>query len=394
MKLVRRVIFWVHLSAGLTGGIVIFIMAVTGAMLSFEKNITQFFERDQRYVAVPAAGQRLGIQEVLDKFRQVRPGAKPGSISISSRPDLAYTVTLGREGQVFIDPYTGAVLGEGAQRIRGFFRSVEDLHRFLALPGAGRPIGRAISGASNLLFLFLSLSGLYLWFPRQRGWKQVRPVIWFRRGVQGRARNFNWHNVFGSWCSLVLVVLTVTGAVMSYQWAGNLLYTLTGNEVPRASGPGEPEGPRGLGGDRAFVWPEHLDAPWAVAETISPGWRSISLRLPLGRDGAVFTIDEGKSWNSFGRSMLTVDPETAKVTKWEPYGEQNAGRRLRSWFRFTHTGETGGVLGQFVGFVPCIGGAFLVFTGISLAVRRFGRWRKKLANPAEAYPDQTPVRMP
>ncbi len=106
-------------------------------------------------------------------------------------------------------------------------------------------------------------------------------------------------------------------------------------------------------------------------------WKSMSLRLPIAKDSAVFTIEEGIYWNIFARSTLTVDARTAAVTKWEPYGEQNAGRQLRSWARFTHTGETGGFAGQLIGFIACLGGAALVWTGISLALRRFAAWRSR-----------------
>ena len=54
----------------------------------------------------------------------------------------------------------------------------------------------------------------------------------FQFHLRGKARDWNWHNVIGFWSSGVLVVLTLTAAVMSYQWANNLLYTLTGNEPP------------------------------------------------------------------------------------------------------------------------------------------------------------------
>jgi len=66
--------------------------------------------------------------------------------------------------------------------------------------------------------------------------------------------------------------------------------------------------------------------------------------------------------------------KSGAVAKWEPYGEQNSGRQLRSWMRFTHTGETGGIIGQFIGFLACVGGAVLVWTDITLALRRFWHW--------------------
>lgn len=381
MKTFRKVIFWTHLTAGLLGGIVIFIMSVTGAALSFEKNITEYYEKGQRYV-VPENGRRLGPQEILEKVKEGRPESKPSAISIQNRPDSVYTVSLGRDGQVFMNPYTGALTGIGSPRVRNFFRTATDLHRYLALSGDGRPVGKAITGACNLMFLLLAVSGIYIWFPRQLSWRQVKPVVWFRRGISGKARDFNWHNTFGFWCSLILIALTLTGALISYQWAGNLVYRLTGNEVPAPQ-----QGPPGGGqqGEQAYSWPENLDPVWAAAEAQSPTWKSISLRLPIAKDAAVFTIDEGIYWNIFGRSTLTIDAKTAAVSKWEPYGEQNSGRQLRTWFRFTHTGESGGLIGQIIGFIACIGGAFLVYTGISLAIRRFSRWLKKRGKEEPVY---------
>jgi uncharacterized iron-regulated membrane protein len=89
---------------------------------------------------------------------------------------------------------------------------------------------------------------------------------------------------------------------------------------------------------------------------------------------AAFTIDEGKALNPFGRSQLTLEAKTAEVVKWEPYSEQNWGRKLRSWFRFTHTGESFGIVGQIFAFLGCVGGTLLVWTGLSLARRRFRNW--------------------
>lgn len=377
MKTFRNIIFWVHLIAGLLGGIVIFIMSVTGALLSFEKNIIEYFESDQRYVAVPADTRKLGPQEVLAKVKEAKPEAKPTAISILNRADSAYTVALGREGQLFVDPYTGTITGTGAAGVRTFFRVSTDLHRYIALSGDGRPIGKAITGACNIMFLVLAITGIYIWFPRQLVWRQVKPVLWFRRGIKGKARDFNWHNTIGFWTSLVLIVLTLTATVISYQWAGNLLYTITGNEVPAPQQGGGGGG--GAQGEQPYVWPENLNPSWTAAEAQSPTWKSISLRLPLAKDAAVFTIDEGIYWNIFGRSTLTVDAKTASVSKWEPYGELNGARQMRTWFRFTHTGETGGLIGQFIGFIACIGGAFLVYTGVALAIRRLSRWMGKRA---------------
>ncbi|MDQ3713387.1 MAG: PepSY domain-containing protein [Acidobacteriota bacterium] len=370
MKIFRKIIFWLHLIAGVLAGIFIFVMCVSGALLSFESNILEVAESEMRFVEVPLENQkRLPIQELIAIVLAEKPNAKPSNMTLRNNKSAAATVALGRDGQVFINPYTGAITGEGAKSWRGFFRVVEDLHRWLALSGSGRNVGKALNDAANLLFLFLAISGIYIWFPRRLSWKHFKDAMVFRWKVKGKARDFNWHTVIGFWTSLVLIVLTLTGLVISYQWAGNLVYTLTGNE-PLQQPPQASSQP----GEQSFVLPKNLDDIWTKAENYT-AYESIGLRLPIAKDSAVFTIEEGIYWNIFARSTLTIDAKTAEPAKWEAYGEQNAGRQLRSWIRFTHTGETGGIVGQFIGFLACVGGAFLVWTGISLALRRFGNWR-------------------
>jgi uncharacterized iron-regulated membrane protein len=376
MKQFRKIIFWLHLTSGIVAGIVIFIMSVTGALLAFEKNIIEFAEREMRVIAAPSENaRRLPIGEIIARVREAKSDSNPSNITLQNEADAAALVALGGGRQIFVNPYTGEITGEGAKGVRGFFRTMTDLHRWLALSGDGRAVGKAITGACNLAFLFLAISGFYIWFPRRWNWRHFRAVMILRWKVKGKARDFNWHTVIGFWSSLVLIVLTVTAAVISYTWASNLVYTLTGSEPPRQQQ--RPQNAESAAKE-SFIIPENIAALWQRAEQQAPTWKSISLRLPVQDDfPAAFTIDEGNSWNVFGRSQLTLDAKTAEVVKWEPYLEQNAGRQLRSWLRFTHTGESFGIVGQFIAFLACVGGAFLVWTGFSLVWRRFRNWRTK-----------------
>ena len=72
------------------------------------------------------------------------------------------------------------------------------------------------------------------------------------------------------------------------------------------------------------------------------------MRLPESpRRPVVFTIDTGDGGQPQKRATLTLDRATAAVVQWETL-RVNAGRRLRSWTRFVHTGEAFGVVGQTV----------------------------------------------
>jgi uncharacterized iron-regulated membrane protein len=396
MKLFRKVIFWCHLVAGVAAGLVILVMSVTGVLLAYERQITYWADTRGYQVERPSAdAPRLGPDALLAGVREARPA--PATVTLRADPEAPAEIGFGREGTIFVDPYTGEALGAGSPRVRAFFRSVTDWHRWLGASGdgAGRSVGRAITGASNFVFLFIVVSGFYLWWPRK--WKKgvVRNVMWFRRGLASRARNFNWHNTIGFWSVGPLFIIVLSGVVISYPWAGNLVYRVFGEAPPAQRGaPGQPAanaGPqqrgaaeRGGAGQPAESAPGGLDRLWAVAERQQPGWRSISLRLPAAADAnAVFTIDLGNGGQPQKRSQLTLDVKTGEVVRWEPFSAQTPGRRARAWLRFAHTGEAGGVIGQAVAGLVSAGGAVLVWTGLALAWRRFRlRRRRGTSGPA------------
>ena len=369
MKRFRSVVFWMHLMAGVAAGAIILVMSATGALLALKPQILNAVESDVRFVTPPAAGTRLGVQSIVASVRAARPDARPSAVTLLAAPSASASVALGRDGTIYVDPYSGRVLGEGSKRAQLFFRTMEDWHRWLGASGDARPTARSITGASNLVFFFLALTGPYLWWPRAWSWAGVRAIIWFRAGRNSRARDFNWHNVTGLWCAPLLILLTITGVVMSYPWANALLYRIAGTRPPVSGGVQAPatRGPA----DRPAPLPDNLDAIWTRAVEQVPTWRSITARLPP-RSGqpVTFTINDARSWNAFARSQLTVDVASASVSTWEPYEASSRGQKWRGWVRFGHTGELGGVTGQVVAGVACAGGAMLVWTGLALAFRR------------------------
>jgi uncharacterized iron-regulated membrane protein len=374
-----------HLAAGVTAGVIVFVMSFTGALLALKPQILNRIEADVRVVTPPAGATRLGVQALVAAVRTARPDARPATVTLQADPAASAAVGLGRDGTIFVDPYSGRVLGEGNKRAQLFFRTVEDWHRWLGVSGDHRATARSVTGASNCAFFVLALTGPYLWWPRTWSWSNVRAIVWFRSARNGRARDFNWHNVIGLWCAPILIVLTLTGIVMSYPWANSLLFRAAGSPPPIAGGGGggQANGPRD-GDGRAAPLPENLDASWARAVEQVPTWRSITARLPA-RAGApiVFTIVDAQSWNAFARSQLTVSTKNAAVSKWEPYEAQSRGQKWRGWVRFGHTGELAGLPGQILAGLACAGATVLVWTGLALAFRRLLN-RRRVATRSNA----------
>jgi uncharacterized iron-regulated membrane protein len=374
----RKLIFWPHLIAGTIAGIVIFIMSVTGALLMYEKQITAW--ADEREYRSAVATSRLPLETLLATVGEKK-GATPSSITLRSDPSAPVLFTFGREDSLYLNPYTGEIWGAGSPEVRKFFHVVTDWHRWLAAPGDNRQTARAITGACNLAFLFIVMSGFYLWWPKHWTRQHLKPITMFRGGLSGKARDFNWHNVIGFWCVVPLFFVVLGGTVISYPWAGNLVYKLAGTEAPRLQGP-----PRGPGGGRfaggrgegrsANVSFDGLDRAWSVAEQSVSDWRTISLRLPGSeRAPLVFTIDKGYGGQPQKRTTVTVSRSTGKIEKLELFSGYDAGRRARTWLRFVHTGEYYGLAGQTIAGIASTGAAVLVFTGITLSLRRFRAWR-------------------
>jgi uncharacterized iron-regulated membrane protein len=392
----RKVFFWMHLCAGSTAGLVVLIMSVTGVLLAYERQINAWADSGFWHPAPSAIAVHLPVETLLSASKE-KVNATPTALTLKSDREAPAALEIGRQRMVYLNPYTGEVLGEGAQGTRVFFQQVEQWHRFLAFSGASRATARTVTGVANLLFFFLVCSGIYLWWPRAWTRQYLRPVVWFRGGLRGKARDWNWHHVIGIWCAAPLFFIVLSGIVMSFPWANRLLFRMTGNEAPVQQGPGgggagrEGGGRQGGGGrEGREAQPgrrgggEHrssfdgLNALWARAEQQDPHWRSISMRLPGGGKAPVsFAIDAGDGGRPDLRSTLTLDRKTAAVVSWETFSSFNLGRQLRSWVRFGHTGEAGGMVGETVAALASLGAAFLVWTGLALALRRFAAARAR-----------------
>jgi uncharacterized iron-regulated membrane protein len=397
MKRFRQLIFWCHLLAGAFAGTVVLVMSVTGVLLTYERQAIAWSDARGLTVAPPAPGAaRLPADALVAGARARKEGAAPSTLTVRADPSAAAVVGFGREGVVLVNPYTGEALGEGSRGTRAFFRVVTDWHRWLGAGGENRVAARAVTGACNLAFLFLVVSGFYLWFPRNRTRRQFRNVAWFRRGLSGRARDFNWHNVVGLWSAVPLFVVVLSAVPISYRWAGDLVYRLAG-ETPPAPRPAQQGQPPG-GAQQAAAAPalDNLDPLLGRAAAQVAGWRSISLQLPTKPDAPVtFTIDAGDGGQPQKRGQLTLDRATGGVVRWEPFESQTPGRRLRSYLRFAHTGEVWGVAGQTVAGLASLGGAVLVCTGLALAWRRLRAWAARRAPDragAGAAPEPSPAK--
>ncbi|WP_367872306.1 PepSY-associated TM helix domain-containing protein [Luteolibacter sp. Populi] len=361
---IRTVFFWAHLAGGVAAGLIILVMAASGILISFERQITE--AANGFALTAPADGKKLGPAEMLAALQAKEPGAAPSGLTVFADPAQPTAFQFGKEKTVFVNPYTGEVLGEGARKTRAFFQFVTGVHRWLALKGDAQKTGQSITSAAAVVFFFLILSGLVIWIPKRWTRRGVKVIALFQGKLKGRARDWNWHNVAGIWFALPLLVISGTGLIIAYPWATALLFKAAGEAPPPPKGPppAKPKGPA----------PAIDTAGWngglGAAAAVNARWESIQFQFPQGKD-LVFNIAESHRGRPDLKQTVTVALPGGEVKKVENFEALGKGRQWRLWARWIHTGEAGGSVGQGIAALSAMAVLLLVWTGLALSWRRF-----------------------
>ena len=371
----RRAIFWIHLAVGVTAAVVIFMMAVTGVILTYEAQLNQWALREYRADPPAPDVAPLGLDELIARVTGEQPAGLVTSVALHKDPREPAVVRLDDRATFHVDRFTGERLGDGDTRTRRFLRSVMYWHRWFALEGEYRIVGRTFTATANLGFLFLLVSGVYLWWPPTGSGAAWRHALWFRRGLTGRARDFNWHSVLGFWSAVPLAIIVAGGATISYQWAADLVHRLVGEAPPPLTSPQPlgmiPGGDPSVTPDPATPFVE-LQALATKAVTETPGWRTITIGLPESmHDPVVVAVDRGTGRQPSKSEDLLFDRATGELVGRGGYPTFSRGFKIRRWLRFAHTGEVYGAIGQSIAGAVSLGVAVMVWTGLAMSWRRF-----------------------
>lgn len=380
MRLFRNIIFWLHLAAGCLAGVVILTMSVTGFLLAFQRQITAQVDTSAVLQSQPSSETPLAIGTLLTTLQNSGQGA-PTALVLHNSTKAPAEAQFGRERTLFLNPWTAEIIGQPSEVLRAFFGGIQRLHRSLGL-GMQSSMGRGITGAANLIFLFMLISGMYLWLPKVFNLTAIKSRLFFRSAAQGRAREWNWHHVIGIWTAIPLFFIVLTGVIISFPWASDLLYTMTGSQPPAGGWQGE-RGPRGNGNRGAQHGPvsfsrnsaandfRSIDQAIEIAKQQAPAWKSITVTVPQPQDRVInLSIDASHGGQPDQASQLVVNRQSGKLEAVKLFSDNNTGRKLRAWARFLHTGEELGLFGQIVAAIACLGAILLVWTGISMALRR------------------------
>jgi uncharacterized iron-regulated membrane protein len=358
----------------LTGAVILF-LSVTGCILAFEKQIIAWQERGYRSATPDAQASSLPLDRLV-AIANSATGKRPSAAIVRADARAPTEIDFGRDQRLFLNRYTGAVLGGGAIRTRLFFDTVTGLHRWFGASPKNRPASRAVQGTVDLMLLLLIISGGILWLPGRFHWQTLRTGIFLRPGLVGRAREWNQHRVVGLWLVFPIAVITMTGAIMAFGWATNLLFFVTSSPLPEPA--------------RTATITQHRSRPISElkqpvsfvnmqqvvdsAERQAVGWRILRIAVPDHEDRTMTVsidfLDNGRPDQTV---EMVADRRTGAILKSNTFSSHSLGSKLRLFTRSIHTGSAGGLAGQTAVGITSLGCCLLVWTGLSMFMRRLHR---------------------
>ncbi|MGQ7959587.1 PepSY domain-containing protein [Pseudomonas sp. SP16.1] len=340
----KKILFQLHWLFGISAGLVLAVMGVSGAAYSFQDEILRALNPEVLHIE-PRASAVLPPAELVARLEAAQ-GQQVVRLGVALSGERAGQAMFApppgeRRGLMrYFDPHSGELLG--AVRGQAFFDLMLQLHRFLAMG----EFGKQITAACTLMLIFLCLSGLYLRWPRQLGnWRVWLTLDWARKG---RAFNWDLHAVAGTWCLALYLLAALSGLFWSYEWYRDGLNRLLADTPVEQRG--KPDGRRGARPEAGGEPAPQVDYPalWAsLQRAAGPGLSQYQLRPPAaaGQPVMAFYLLEDAA-HPRALNQLRIDPASGQVVRHERYADKSFKAQLLASVYALHVGEYFGLTGR------------------------------------------------
>lgn len=341
----------------------------------------QLFHKERYYTK--HTGNRLPADELIKAVKAKDSTVKIGSVRVyaDATRNVEITVTKperpkkeekakgkkeeakGTRLVAFVDPYNAEVI-EFYNHRKSFFYFMMDLHRWML----GGNIGKLIVGISTLIFLFILITGIILWWPRNKAILKQRLKI--KMGAGFKRLNHDYHVVLGFYSAIFLFVFAFTGLAWSFEWFNKGIYTVTGSSMEK------PKNPLSIIKDSSVK----ISVETALSAVIDTNKNAVYYNLTLPKDSAdafsVSLLDKNASHETASDTYF-VDAFSGKVIGRQLFSERNIGQKTRATFRPVHVASVYGHTSKLIGFLACLLGTFFPASGIIMWINRTRKKSKK-----------------
>jgi uncharacterized iron-regulated membrane protein len=361
----KKLKYWIgklHLWLGLTSGLVVFIVAVTGCLYAFQAEIQDF---TQSYRHVEKRDEAfLPPSQLRSVAERELPGKNVHAVQYETNERAAYVIFYGDNPPyyyaVFINPYTGKLL-KVKDFSSDFFRIVLMGHYYLWLPPG---IGQPLVAVATLVFVVMLISGIVLWWPK-RGKEKQRFRIKF--DARWRRKNYDLHNILGFYVSWLALILALTGLVWGFQWFSKSIYWLaSGGKTAVVY-----EEPTSNKKNISAAETQPVDRLWKKLKKENPTAQGIEVHFPESDSSSIsasINPDRSTYWKTDYRYFDQYTLNEIEVN--QIYGKLSNATAADKLVRMNYDIHTGAVLGL-TGKVLAFFGSLLV---ASLPITGFYIW--------------------
>ncbi|MDC6366327.1 MULTISPECIES: PepSY domain-containing protein [Flavobacteriaceae] len=369
---IRALINDIHLWLGLISGIIIFLVCLSGTILTFEKEIKQLFKEEMK---IEPSGNKASLLSLVQDPK-IQSKGQLTSITLPSEDHLPYEFVIKenpkqRRGTSYkINPYTSEVVAPQKTGVDAFMLSMFKLHRWLLLDIKW---GRPIVGIATIIFLILSLTGIVLWFPKKLKWKNIKKGFKIKTDANWKRINHDLHNTLGFYSCILILIMGITGLCWSFEGYRDGLSSVLGAKVFGNRG-GQPKTDALKNSNAETI---NLEEAIALANTILDFEGALTVSLP-NKKNPVYSfrkIDE-KSWSTVAIDRLQIDT-SGNIVKKELYGDKPLNVKIASAIRPIHTGEVFGLGSKTLYFLACLIGTSLPITGTIIYINKLKKKRQK-----------------
>lgn len=360
----RKPILQLHRVMGVSIGLFIVMVALTGAGMLFRTQLEPVFY--PRLVTVPTCHERLPLDTLIANARASNPAAgRPQQLRIYDEADSSTRILLSDNRWYYVNPCTGKVLGS-EDRYGGMFGAMATLHTFHFLKN-----GSEVAGTLALTFAIVLIGGgLAVWLPDML--RKRRRTGTARTNLPIRARHLNLHKKLGAYVSVILLTCALTGALQSFQFVRDGLYAVTASKPPAPA-------PKPVAQPSATTL--SVEALWQRAQALVPQPVYARIHYPA-KSGDAFNFDlvarGAPHINAF--SYETIDTRTGNVLRFTPYSENSLGHRIYLTALALHYGWLSGGYLQLLQLIGALSVPVLAYMGIG----SYLRGKRKRPEPAPA----------
>jgi uncharacterized iron-regulated membrane protein len=386
----------------------------TGAMLVFEKDLQEWSHYDRYFVKQKDV--RLPVEQLVSNVRRAYPTATIASVKIYPNPERSVEIGIslpvknaenGVEGKgkvahantagisatnnsmpsgkemhssgpaggrpthtVFINPYTGQVLELYSYR-ETFFYTMFSLHRWLL--GGDDSVGKTITGISTFLFLFILLTGIILWWPRNKAILKQRLRI--KSGAGWKRLNHDFHIVLGFYSAIFLFIFAFTALAWPFQWFNDGIYTVTNSPMK------SPDPPRSV--PQEGKQPITYEAAYYTIRHTVMNVQYYSLRAPNNATGIFTATVLPAGAHETAADTYYIDQYSGQIIGDLKFADKNLGQRVRATFKPVHVGSICGLPSKVVAFIVCLLGVTFPVTGIIIWINRLRKKKRRTVLPVE-----------